>query len=223
MRGAPFQAVGSHIADHSQFGYRRNIASVTHWIDLVQGLVWPLRHVARGLAWLPQLRGESTSIARTKIGSRCLVTIRYRPGKRCHPSQCVWCRNATWSTFSIFARRFLPLMTPLEKATGGPSLDPLGGAQRSAWLGPARVTGLTRGQYRRPALRTVAANRRFAKLYLSPIRAVPARGLVDAIVGGSTVQSVLRCHRLCEIWHAGAYFGSSLAELQTEKDSVAVG
>jgi hypothetical protein len=135
--------------------------------------------------WLPQLRGASTSIARTKIDSRCLVTIRYRPGKRCHPSQCVWYRNATWSTFSIIARRFLPLMTPLEKATRGPSLDPLGGGPTVGLARPCSRDRPYEGSVSPACLKTVAANRRFAKLYLSPIRAVPARSPVDARVGGS--------------------------------------
>ena len=37
----------------------------------------------------------------------------------------------------------------------------------------------------------------------------------------SAVQSVLRCHKLCENRPCGRVFRSSLAELQTEKDSMA--
>jgi hypothetical protein len=97
-------------------------------------------------------------------------------------------------------------MTPLEKATRGPSLDPLGGDPTVGLARPCSRDRPYEGSVSPACLRTVAANRRLAKLYLSPIRAVPARGLVDARVGASTVQSVLRCHKLCEIWHAGVYF-----------------
>jgi hypothetical protein len=82
----------------------------------------------------------------------------------------------------------------------------IGGDRRLAWARPCSRDRPYEGSVSPACLTTVAANRRFAKLYLSPIRAVPARGLVDARVGGSTVQSVLRCHKLCEIWHTGAYF-----------------
>jgi hypothetical protein len=38
-----------------------------------------------------------------------------------------------------------------------------------------------------------------------------------------TVRGVLRCHKRREIPRVGGYFDESLAELQTEKDSVADG
>ena len=134
--------------------------------------------------WLPQLRGASTSIARTKIGSRCPVTIRYRHGKRCHPSvrmvpQC--------HLVNIFYH-----CSPLPSSD-----DSLGKSHERAEprsLGGGPTVGLARpcsrdrpyeGSVSPACLKTVAANRRFAKLYLSPIRAVPARSPVDARVGGS--------------------------------------
>jgi hypothetical protein len=207
VRALPFRAVRSHIADHSQSGYRRNIASVTHWIDLVQGLVWPLRHVARGLALASAT--ERSEYLDCQNEDRQQVPCNHK--------------IPSWKTMPPESVRMVPqchLVNIFYHCSPLPSSDDSlgksheraeprslgGGTQRSAWARPCSRDRPYEGSVSPACLRTVAANRRFAKLYLSPIRAVPVRGLVDARIGGSTVQSVLRCHKLCEIWHAGAYF-----------------